>query len=165
MGEQSFQHALAAVGFQHCWGCGVANEHGLRVTSHWAEDGGDEAVCDWQPQPYHVASPGILSGGIIATLIDCHSAATACAAAYRAEGRPITASDPRLYVTASLNVTYLRPTPSTRPVRLRAHITSATQRTITVACSLASCDSECARGVVVCARVPPAWQVAPTPDR
>lgn len=162
MREKSFQQALAVVGFQHCWGCGVANEHGLHVTSYWANDGdgseGDETVCDWQPQPYHVASPGILSGGIIASLIDCHSAATACATAYRAQGRAISAEDPRLYVTASLNVTYLRPTPSTAPVRLRARVTAATERRMTVACSLYSGETECARGEVVCARVQPAWQ-------
>lgn len=160
MREQSFQQSLAAIGFQHCWGCGVANEHGLHVTSYWSKDGSDEAICEWQPQLYHVASPGILSGGIIATLIDCHCAATACAAAYRAEGRPITADDPRLYVTASLTVTYLRPTPSTAPVLLRAHVTNATGRKITVVCSLYSGDTECARGEVVCARVEPAWQAA-----
>lgn len=162
MREQSFQQSLADVGFQHCWGCGVANEHGLHITSYWSDEGsGDEAVCEWQPQPYHVASPGILSGGIIASLIDCHSAATACAAAYRAEGRPITADDPRLYVTAALSVSYLRPTPSARPVQLRAHVTKATERKVTVACSLYAGETECARGEVVCARVQPAWQSTP----
>ena len=164
MHEPSFQQSLAAVGFQHCWGCGVANEHGLHVTSRWAEDGSGEAICDWQPQPYHVASPGILSGGIIATLIDCHCAATACAAAYRAEGRPITSDDPRLYVTAALSVTYLRPTPSAAPVRLRAHVTNATERKTTLACSLYSGDTECARGEVVCARVQSSWQAGGKPE-
>src|SRR5262249_14361796 len=69
MSVLSFQDQLATLGFQHCWGCGMANEHGLRLRSAW--DGkGDEALCVWQPQPYHIAAPGIVSGGIIATLID-----------------------------------------------------------------------------------------------
>jgi len=158
----AFQDDLGDIGFAHCWGCGAKNEHGLRIKSYWAADS-DEAVCTWQPAPYHVASPGIVSGGIIATIMDCHSAATACAAAYRAQGRPISADIPLTYVTASMQVTYLRPTPSTAPVQLRAHVTAMTERKITVACALYSGVTECARAEVVAARVPSTWH-AERPD-
>lgn len=152
----TFQEQLAALGFQHCWGCGVANEHGLRLKSAWADES-DEAICVWQPQPYHIAAPGIVSGGIIATLIDCHSAATACADAYRQAGRPIAPDgEPLLYLTASLSVSYLRPTPAGGPLTLRARVTDRGERRTTVACSLYSPTGvECARGEVVCARVAP----------
>lgn len=155
MEQRAFQDDLGAIGFQHCWGCGSANEHGLRIKSYWD---GDEAVCTWQPAPYHIASPGIVSGGILATLIDCHCAATAVAAAYRAEERPISAERPLLYVTASLQVTYLRPTPSAGPLVLRAHVTHTTERKTTLACSVYAGGEECARGEVVAARVPASWQ-------
>jgi len=154
MSVPAFQDQLATLGFQHCWGCGVANEHGLRLRSAW--DGkGDEALCVWQPQPYHIAAPGIVSGGIIATLIDCHSAATACADAYRRAGRAIApGGEPLLYLTASLAVSYLRPTPSDGPLTLRARVSDRGDRRTTVACSLYSPQGvECARGEVVCARV------------
>jgi acyl-coenzyme A thioesterase PaaI-like protein len=151
---RAFQDDLGDIGFAHCWGCGSKNEHGLRIKSYWV---GDEAVCTWQPEPYHVASPGIVSGGIIATIMDCHCAATACAAAYRAQGRPISAEDPLTYVTASLQVTYLRHTPSAAPVHLRARVTEMAGRKVTVACSLYSGEDECARAEVVAARVPNTW--------
>lgn len=156
--ERSFQEDCAAIGFEHCWGCGIANEHGLRIKSTWAGEGAEEAVCEWQPRPYHVASPGIVSGGILATIMDCHCAATAVASAYRAEGRPITAENPLLYVTASLQVTYLRPTPSDAPVVLRARVTDFSEKRITLACSAYSGERECARAEVVTARVPAAWR-------
>jgi acyl-coenzyme A thioesterase PaaI-like protein len=161
MEQLAFQDDFARIGFQHCWGCGVGNEHGLHVRSFWSPDDPDEAICRWQPQPYHVAAPGIVSGGILATLLDCHSAATAVAAAYRAAGRSIGDGEPLAYVTAKLEVTYLRPTPSAGPLTLRAHVTATSERKTTVACSVyALSGEECARGVVVAARVPSTWQPA-----
>jgi len=68
----------------HCYGCGRLNEHGLQIKSFWD---GEESVCVFQPQPYHTAIPGYVYGGLIASLIDCHSTGTASAAAYRAQGR------------------------------------------------------------------------------
>ena len=82
MAESSFQDQIKE---NHCWGCGPANEHGLRIKSYWS---GEEAVCTWQPGEQHSAGPlEILNGGVIATLFDCHCVCTAIAAAYRAESR------------------------------------------------------------------------------
>ena len=154
--RRAFQEDLAAIGFVHCWGCGAANPHGLHIKSYWSEDAAGEAICVWQPQPYHIAAPGIVNGGIIATLIDCHSAATACAAAYRAEGRPMTTDPPLPYLTAALQGSYLRPTPSDGSVTLRARVSQTSGRKTTVTCSLYAADgAECARGEVVAVRVPP----------
>ena len=157
--QRSFQEQLAALGFEHCWGCGVANEHGLRLKSYWygeGESGGEsgEAVCTWQPQPYHIAAPGIVSGGILATLIDCHSAATACADAYRTAGRAIqSGGEPLVYLTAQLDVRYLRPTPADGPLTLRASVVERGERRTTVECSVIGASGvESARGTVVCAR-------------
>jgi acyl-coenzyme A thioesterase PaaI-like protein len=157
MEQQSFQEQLAALGFQHCWGCGIANEHGLRLKSYWSDDGesdNGEAVCVWHPQPYHIAAPGIVNGGILATLIDCHSAATACADAYLAAGRAIQpGGEPLVYLTAQLDVRYLRPTPTGGPLTLRARVVERGERRTTVECSVVGVSGiESARGTVVCAR-------------
>src|SRR5207247_7555394 len=53
-----------------CFGCGPANDKGLRIRSF---PEGDELVCEWRPQPYHQAFEGILNGGICGALLDCHS--------------------------------------------------------------------------------------------
>ncbi len=161
MEQRAFQEDLATIGFEHCWGCGVANEHGLHIRSYWSPDDEQEAICVWQPQPYHVAAPGIVSGGIIATLIDCHSAATAVSSAYRAEGRPISAENPHVYVTAQLDVTYLRATPSAGPLTLRARVVEAGGRRSHVTCSLyAASGEECARGDIILARAGLRWSGA-----
>lgn len=159
--QQSFQEQLAELGFEHCWGCGVANEHGLRLKSYWdgqrageSEGENGEAICVWQPQPYHIAAPGIVNGGILATLIDCHSAATACADAYKHAGRAIQpGGEPLVYLTAQLDVRYLRPTPANGPLTLRARVVERGERRTTVECSVVGVSGvESARGTVVCAR-------------
>ena len=69
----------------HCWGCGPDNEQGLQLKSYWDGDG---AVSIWQPRPPFFAGPThILNGGVVASLIDCHSVCTAIAAAYRTSTR------------------------------------------------------------------------------
>lgn len=153
---QAFQDSLSE---NFCWGCGPLNPHGLQIKSYWS---GDEAVCTWQPQPYHTAGPRhILNGGIIAVLMDCHCVCTAVAGAYRTEGRAMSSQPPLLYATASLQVTYLRPTPIVAPLLLRARIASMTEKKTLLVCSLFSGGEECARGEVVAVRVPPAWYEAP----
>jgi acyl-coenzyme A thioesterase PaaI-like protein len=131
---------------QTCWGCGQANDHGLRIRSHWE---GEEGVCRWTPEPHHVAGPGFLNGGIIATILDCHMAITATAHAYREAGRELGADPALVYVTASLRVDYLKPTPIAGPVELRARVTAQSARKITVACRLLSGGQETARGEAV----------------
>lgn len=138
-----------------CWGCGSINEHGLQIKSSWE---GDESVCTFQPLPYHMAGPRhILNGGIIATIMDCHCVCTAIAAAYRAEGREIGTAPSIWCATASLHITYLRPTPIDEPVVLRARITEMKGKKTVLTCSLFSKGEERARGEVVAVRVPAAW--------
>jgi len=149
--SRAFQDQFAEVGFHHCWGCGSQNEHGLQIKSYWD---GDEGVCTWQPQPYHQAWPGIVNGGILATIIDCHCASTAAAAAYRAENRALTTLPIIAYVTASLHISYLRPTPITAPLLLRATIKEQTARKTILTCALSAQGEVCARGEAVMVRLP-----------
>jgi acyl-coenzyme A thioesterase PaaI-like protein len=125
-----------------CWGCGKNNEYGLHLKSYWKDD---EAVAIWTPKEYHLAFPRVLNGGIIATITDCHGTGTANAAAHRNAS-----SDYHLmHVTASLSVKFLRPTPTDKPVTLRARVKDFGTRRIIVTCSLYSGDIECATGEVV----------------
>jgi acyl-coenzyme A thioesterase PaaI-like protein len=147
----------------HCWGCGPENAQGLQIKSHWEGEG---AVCMWQPRPPFFAGPThIVYGGLIASLIDCHSVITAIADAYRSEGRAIGSSPDIWYATAALNMTYLRPTPIDAPVRLEATIKERAGRRTTVVCTLSSGDEACARAEVVAVRVPESWRAAPEPAK
>ncbi len=135
----------------YCYGCGRLNEHGLQIKSYWD---GDETVCRFDPRPYHTAIPGYVYGGLIASLIDCHSTGTAAAAAYRAEGRAMDTQPSLRYVTASLQVDYVRPTPIGVPLEVRATIKEIRGRKVVVSSTLSANGQVCARGEVVAVQMP-----------
>ena len=135
----------------HCYGCGRLNEVGLQIKSYWD---GDEAVCRFQPKPYHIAIPGYVYGGLIASIIDCHCTGTAAAAAYRAEGREMDTEPPLRFLTGSLHVDYLRPTPLGVPLEVRAHVKEIKGRKVVVAATLTAKGEVCARGEVVAIQAP-----------
>ena len=137
--------------WSHCYGCGRLNEHGLQIKSRWD---GDETVAFYTPRPYHTAIPGYVYGGLLASLIDCHGTGTAAAAAYRAEDRPMDSQPPRRYVTASLKVDYLRPTPLGPPLELRGRVAELKGRKVVVQVSLYAEGVECVRGEVVTVQIP-----------
>ena len=148
MSEIAFQDHGAVL---HCHGCGADNEKGLRLKSFWD---GDDAIATWHAQPHHCGGTREnLNGGIVATLIDCHSLNLAIARAYRAEQREI-GSAPRIgYVTANINVSYLKPTPISVPVELRARITKLEGRKAWVSCTLSAAGKMRATGEVLGIRV------------
>jgi len=137
--------------WSHCYGCGRLNEHGLQIKSRWD---GDETVAVYIPRPYHTAIPGYVYGGLLASLLDCHGTGTAAAAAYRAEGRLMDSQPPLRYVTASLKVDYLRPTPLGPPLELRGRVTEIKGRKVVVQISLSAEGVECVRGEVVAVQMP-----------
>jgi acyl-coenzyme A thioesterase PaaI-like protein len=136
--------------FSHCYGCGRLNDHGLQIKSHWD---GEETVAIFHPKPYHTALPGYVYGGLIASLIDCHCIGTASAAACRAEGREMDTQPALRFLTASLHVDYLRPTPLA-PLEIRARVKEIKDRKVVVAATLSAKGEVCARGEVVAVRVP-----------
>jgi acyl-coenzyme A thioesterase PaaI-like protein len=137
--------------FARCYGCGRLNEQGLQIKSYWD---GDEAVCTFTPRPYHTAVPGYVYGGLIASLIDCHSTGTAAAAAYRAQGRELGTDPPLRFVTASLHVDYIRPTPIKGPLDLRSQVKEVKGRKVVVTTALSVQGEVCARGEVVAVQIP-----------
>lgn len=156
--QRAFQDLIPR---NHCWGCGPDNEHGLHIKSYWA---GDETVCVWKPEPWHMAGPThVVNGGIIATLIDCHSVCTAIADAYRRERRSMESEPLIWYVTARLDITYRQPTPIEAPVELRARVREIDGRKSWVDCSLSSAGEERARGEVLAIRVAAEWHESESP--
>jgi acyl-coenzyme A thioesterase PaaI-like protein len=148
MEQRSFQDQGAV---SHCHGCGPDNDRGLKIKSFWE---GEEAVATWQPASHHCGgSPEIVNGGIIASLIDCHSLNLAIAHAYNCENRPIGSTPKIAYVTARLEVSYLRPTPIIGPLQLRARIIKVEGRKTMVSCSLSVKNELCASGEVLGIRV------------
>jgi acyl-coenzyme A thioesterase PaaI-like protein len=141
----------------HCYGCGRLNEHGLKIKSYW--DGLD-AVAVLEPRPYHIGIPGYVYGGLIASVIDCHCIGTASAAVLRAEGKNIETSCPLRFVTASLHVDYLRPTPIGVPLEVRAKVNEIKGRKVVVDATVSANQEICARGRVVAVQMPE--QMKPT---
>lgn len=134
-----------------CYGCGRNNSHGLHIRTLW---NGTEGIFRFTPREYHTAFPGVVYGGLIASLIDCHSIGTAVAAAYDAEGRDPGTAPEITFVTGNLNVTYVKPTPMGVELVLRTRVQEMHERKAVVTCSLFAGEDECARGVVVGIRVP-----------
>ena len=150
MSETAFQDEYPD-NFSFCYGCGRLNEHGLQIKSYWQ---GDEAVCVYTPRPHHIAIPGFVYGGLIASLIDCHGTGTAAAAAARQAGRPIGSEPPFRFVTASLQVDYLKPTPLGEPLEIRARAVEIKGRKVVVEETLSAGGVVCARGRVIAVQVP-----------
>jgi acyl-coenzyme A thioesterase PaaI-like protein len=134
----------------HCVGCGPDNPHGLRIKSYWVGD--LETMCRFQPQPHMAAGPdSILNGGIIATLIDCHAVCTAIS--YGARLARAAGARDSMFVTASLDIRYRRPTPIDRPVEVRARITGVGERKTVLECTLSSEGEVRAEATVVAVRI------------
>ena len=91
-----------------CYGCGSQNPHGHQIKTVWEAD---ETVTRFRPEPFHTSVPGFAYGGLIASLIDCHSTGTAAAAMYRQAGRDMDSLPAFRFVTGSLHVDFLKPTP------------------------------------------------------
>lgn len=140
-----------------CFGCGPHNTAGLRIKSRW-ESGGDAAVCVFHPEPHMTAGPPqFLNGGVIATIVDCHSICTAVADAYRREGRNIDEGELIWYVTGKLEVSYRKPVPIDQPVTLRAQVTQAAEKKSVVECEVLSRGTLCATAQLVAVRVSNEW--------
>ena len=150
MTEKAFQDYYPD-SMSYCYGCGRLNEHGLQIKSYWE---GDESVCIFQPRPYHIAVPGYVYGGLIASLIDCHGTGTAAAAAYRADSRPMDTEPPLRFLTASLHVDYLKPTPLGVPLEVRGRVKEVKGRKVVVSATISAQSEICARGEVIAVQVP-----------
>lgn len=135
----------------HCYGCGRLNEDGLHIRSAWD---GDETVCILTPRACHTAIPGYVYGGLIASLIDCHGTGSGALAAYRAAGREPGTEPALRFVTASLKVDYLKPTPLGVPLEARGRIREVKGRKVVVDINVSAGGVTTARGEVVAVQMP-----------
>jgi len=121
MSDQIAIQDLYADRYSWCFGCGRLHESGFHVKSYWD---GEETVCYFQPPAYYTGGwPEVMYGGVLASLVDCHSGATASATKAREMGLAEDAEVPR-FVTASLKINLLAPTPAGAPLELRAKVRS-----------------------------------------
>lgn len=113
----------------HCYGCGRLNEFGHQIKSYWK---GDETVCHFQPKPYYISIPGYVYGGLLAALIDCHGTGTAAAAGYKEESRGMDTEPALRYLTASLHIDYLKPTPLGYLLEVRGKVKEVKGRKVVI---------------------------------
>jgi len=138
--------------FAHCYGCGRLNSEGLQIKSTWD---GEEGVCRYTPRPFHTGGfPGYFYGGLISSLIDCHSAATASAAKLRAEGFSLGDKPLSRFVTASLKIDFLKPTPMGKAIELRSRVLEIKDRKILVSTTLSAEGEVRAKGEAIMVQLP-----------
>ncbi|MFC2028802.1 PaaI family thioesterase [Chloroflexota bacterium] len=135
----------------HCYGCGRLNEFGHQIKSYWD---GDDTVCHFKPKSHHIAIPGFVYGGLIASLVDCHGTGTAAAVAYKTEGRDMDSLPSLRFLTASLHVDYLKPTPLDEELEIRGMVDEVKGRKVTVSVSVAAKGLVTAKGKVIAVQVP-----------
>jgi len=132
--ERSIQETYSPEGM--CFGCGPKNEKGLRIRS-FAE--GDELVAEWRAEKHHEAFPGVLNGGIIGALLDCHSNWTAAYFLMKRDGK----DEAPCTVTADFHVKLLRPTPSGALITLKARVVDSAEDRATVEAELIANGKVC----------------------
>lgn len=137
--------------FSHCYGCGRLNEHGLQIKSYLD---GDEFICALVPQPYHLAVPGFVYGGLIASVIDCHSIGTAAASEMLENGGLAQGNVAPRYVTKSLHIDYRKPTPIEGTMEVRARVVKKGKKHRIVKALLFSDGDLRATGEVVAVPIP-----------
>lgn len=137
--------------FSHCYGCGSLNENGLQIKSYWD---GEESVCRFTPDKKHIALPGFVYGGLIASLVDCHCVGTAAAATYRFEERELGSDPPLRFVTGSLKVDFLAPTPMGVELELRGKVLEVTGKKAVIEARVLAGDKVCATGLVIAVKMP-----------
>lgn len=142
MNEKSLQETYAP--HNACFGCGPANPKGLHIRSFVR---GEEVVAEWKPEPHHEAFPGVLNGGIIGTLLDCHANWAATWHLMKKSG----AESPPCTVTAEYAIKLLRPTPTDDTVQLVATVAESKEDRAVIDAKLIAHGKVCAtcRGTFV----------------
>lgn len=138
--------------YAHCYGCGRMNEKGMHIKSYWD---GDESVCRFTPAPQYTGGfPGNVYGGMIVSLIDCHCAGTASAAKLREEGF-LPGDKPLLrFVTASIKVDFLKPTPAGIELEIRGKVVEIKNRKVIVSATVTADGVVTARGEGIMVQLP-----------
>ena len=141
----------------HCYGCGHLNSHGHQIKTVWD---GDETVTHFTPKPYHTSIIGYAYGGLIASLIDCHSTGSAAAAMYRQARRDMDSLPAFRFVTGSWHVDDLKPTPIEGELEIRGRIKEIKGRKVIVETTVFAGGIATVRGEVVAVQMPESFSQA-----
>lgn len=138
--------------FAWCYGCGRLNESGHHFRTGWE---GENTVTIFNPEPEHLALPGFVYGGLIASFIDCHGTGSAALALHRKNGHePGDAAEPPRFVTASLHVDFLKPTPHGVPLKAIGTVEEIHPKKWKVNAEVYAEGTLCARGEVIAVVMP-----------
>jgi len=151
------QHAIQdLIPGNHCYGCGSTNVNGLAIKSYWIDE--NHTQCRFTPSTSHCAGPKqFVNGGIISTLIDCHAICTAIAKGYELAGRTIGEGETIWFVTGSLQVDFLRPTPMDCELTITAQITAIRGKKMELLCEVLAGDQLTCKAKVLAIQVSDEW--------
>ena len=145
----SFQEQIGEK--NHCHGCGTGNPLGLHIKSYWQDQ---QAICRFRPQSHHcAASTGVVNGGILASVIDCHCNCTAMANLYREQQRDIGSQPENWCVTASLTLNYRKPAPIDEELLLVARVSRREGRKTWLTCTLSASQGVCVEAEMLAIQV------------
>lgn len=138
--------------FSWCFGCGRLNKEGHHLRTGWE---GNQTVSFYEPKENEVGIPGFLYGGLLASLIDCHGTGSSALALHRKNGHePGSGEEPPRFVTASLNVNFLKPTPHGTILKLVGKVVEIHPKRWEVSVEVIADDEVCATGDVVSVVMP-----------
>jgi acyl-coenzyme A thioesterase PaaI-like protein len=143
--------------FSYCYGCGRLNEVGHHFRTGWK---GEETISYYTPLEEHKAIPGFVYGGVIASFIDCHGTGSAALALHRKNGHePGDNVEPPRFVTASLKVDFLKPTPQHVVLKAIGKVDEIHPKKWKVEVDVYADESLCARGEVVAVVMPSTFNI------
>jgi acyl-coenzyme A thioesterase PaaI-like protein len=138
--------------FAWCYGCGRLNKDGHHFRTGWQDE---QTRTIYTPRPEHIAIPGFVYGGLIASLIDCHGTGSAALALHRKNGHEVgDGVEPPRFVTASLNVEFVKPTPNNVPLMAVGTIHEIHPKKWRIETEVFALDKLCARGEVIAVVMP-----------
>ena len=138
--------------FSWCYGCGRLNKEGHQFRTGWD---GNQTVTYYEAQDIHIAIPGFVYGGLIASMIDCHGTGSASLALHRKNGfEPSQNEIPPRFVTASLNVNYIKPTPHGKILKAVGTVEEIHPKKFRVSVDVYADDEHVAVGEVVAVVMP-----------
>ncbi len=134
----------------HCYGCGRLNDAGYQIKTRLAGEG---TATVFMPQPFHTAIPGFVYGGLVASIIDCHSTGSAAIFAMQRNGLVLGSDPSPRFVTAHLEVDYRLPTPLAE-MHLTGRLVEITGRKVVVETDLSVDGTVTANGSAVLVEIP-----------
>lgn len=139
-----------------CYGCGRLNKEGLHFKTIWQ---GDKTITVYTPRPEYTAIPGFVYGGLIGSLIDCHGTGSASMALHRKNGHEIgDGTEPPRFVTASLHVDFMKPTPHGIPLKAIGTVEEIHPKKFKIRTEVFAHNDCCAKGEVIAAVMPAAFK-------